>query len=100
MAAKPVDKWTSRTVVWVADSDPYSTDYREAYDYEIEGIKNNPYPSMYGGKNIYDLTYAVCGTDLKAVLREKIKVCRVAIAVAKDNILYAIENIQEEIKNL
>ena len=100
MAAKPIDKWTSNTVVWIADSDPYQYDYREAYPWEVAEVKKFPNPSIYGGKNIYDSNYGLLGTDLKAVLREKIKLCRNELDGAKSSIGYAIRNLQEEIQNL
>lgn len=100
MASKPVDKWTSRTVVWIADADPYSSNFREAYEWEVEDAKRFPKLSIYGGKNIYDSNYGLLGTDLKALLREKIKQCRNELDAAKDSIGYAISNLREEIKNL
>lgn len=100
MASKPVNKWTSNTVVWIADADPYSSDYREAYPWEVDEVKKYPNPSIYGGKNIYDSNYGLLGTDLKAVLREKIKQSRNELDAAKSSIGYAIRNLQEEIKNL
>lgn len=100
MASKPVDKWTSKTVVWIADADPYSSNFREAHEWEVEEVKRFPNPSVYGGKNIYDSNYGLLGTDLKALLREKIKQCRNELDAAKSDIGYAIRNLQEEIKYL